>query len=479
MSTTASWGISKVSLMHSYLAGVENCACGRSGNVCDCNAVWKLDLLNELETREMWEMSHGIAGSFEPIIEHIPVSLNSSNRSYTKLKTKIDRMARQAWKWRDNVVQNNSIWLYEQFAGEPGLRRSYVHQINPIREPRRGSAYGAHQLQVVRHWCSESCEPVVIDVPRLKHWNRVFDPQYAVGTTDGRICEFELGVLDTGKLYNTVWIGIKEDIGCGLDEWEPLLPFHNLTGASTEEYQEFNRITLGQVVSNPEQYRGQYYLLARVAADNGVKVGLRGKVGWAWDEYMQPISHSSVFFEGKGLGLRDLVSLGVVQLPIDDMRYCTTVNNNSEMDSVTLSVDFHSDTPGAPVSISELYLIPYEHSAVLRRPDEFHANSDLNAGYSTRLYVHTHEDDTVQVSQIATAGIVLQGNEPFSVRGSAYDPSLNRFYLPEKGSRIAMAIQLIGTPSGSTLEDVTFHDRNLTWEGQLTVHPRWLSDRDA
>ena len=468
-----------MSILESYIGGIEACTCGKLNNVCNCGLTWKLDLLGEIATTQMWEMSHGIAGSTEPIVEHIPTALSGAN--YTRLKTKLDRFQRQAWKWRDNVMQNNSIWLHEQFASEAGLRRSYVHQIAPIRTPRRGSSYGEHQLQVTRHWCSESCEPIEIEVPAEPHWGRVFDPGYAIGTTDGRICEMEFGALGSGALYNTVWVGIKEDVGCGIDQWNPRIEnFANgLAQAGTATMTEFNRVQLRDVTTAPEQYRGCYYVLACVAAEAGATVALRGTVGWEWDEYMQPITHSPIFFEGKGLGIRDVVSLGVACLPIDDMRYCTTANSFDTMQAVSLAVEFKTDPVGAAVAIEELYLIPYEHSAVLRRPDRTYANADLNGNFTSRLYLHTHEDDTVQTAVRATP-IIINPNDQRIFRGSAYDPGHNRFYMPEKGSRIVSAVQLLGIPQGAPIDEpVTYLNKDLPWQGHFTVYPRWLSDRDA
>lgn len=499
-----------------FIGSVADQPCPYDGcDICGFGHPWHLDLLSEYPLRGHWEMHHGIAGVTEPIIETIPISIKQGDAAYTRKKTKLDRFQQQAWRWRDNLVQNNSLWLYEQHRGEAGLRRSYIHSIAPLRSVRRnrfgGGAVGDHDLQLVRHFCSETPEQTEIVIPRQHHWGYVFNPDYAVGTEPGRICEFIWRdhysyLVSPIRTWYRGWVGIKPDIGCGLDDWQPIWELETgqprtdasivadaaASGGSVVQVSFATQPDPAQRVIirlrdmypniNFEQWRGQYIVLLRYRVNGGATASFRLRYGWYANSRRIPsdvvrYSLNPVY---------DIMDLGIVQFPPDSGRVCHSCEDDS-LDDVTIEIDVGLVEGAGTVDLDALYFIPFEHSAVVTNTDfEYNVvgpGSDVErpTNEDNYLKIVTHEDDRTDARYYGTIA-----NDGTLSPNAGFQPSLNRFYLPERGSRIVTAMQgrnLLGIgPIGGPVIYTTFHelaDVPMDLDATIRVYPRWLSDRDA
>jgi hypothetical protein len=469
-------------------------------------------------------MRAGIASELrETLFENLPVSINGRSVEGVGLRAKLDRFMQGVLRWRERQHLNNSLWLYHMVEGEAGLRRSLVHNIyandNFFAEmPVDNSFHLRVDPEVERHFCWETPTPLEIAdhaAPSVFH-GTTYDLPAIAGTEDGRIAVLQLTDRFSGgaepALQNqalpidAIWMGIKEDSGCGVDEWSPLIELENgrvelttisaivadplasggqafrFTHAGCNGESGYLSVTLRQAFGavNFEQWRGEYIVLLRARTLNETTAwDVRVRGGWR-----ERAGKKNV---GDRVTIRNTnyawYPMGVASIPGDSARVAASNTLLDDIGSYQLEIVAEEEQAFAAVNsifFDALYLIPYEHHSVLEIADATTPPIYAN-GVDNLLRFFTHENDTTGY-RYYDGGDVIGG----------WSLTQNNFYMPTRASRFVMA---------ANLRDYTLDVQNapceprdftqsivdsrliteLDWETQLnfSVFNRWLSYRDA
>jgi hypothetical protein len=520
-----------------FLAGMETayegCEWLDDFTLCDSDRHWFLDFINEYCLYDTVTMNAGTAAEIRRnLFEVIPASLNGRASESVALRTKLDRIAQEVATWRREGYRNNSIWLYHMVEGEAGLRRSLVHGIVPqdgfIEMPADNAFHLRVNPEIERHFCWESPSPVEYNQhenPSAFHGTTYTLPA-PNGTEHGRIAVAQIRDLFSGNgdgindgfvdpLAN-LWVGIKEDAGCGLDEWSPLIELElgdvaaNLTSAvqadpnasggqmvrftadNCQGELSYLTVTLEQAFgagANFNQWRGEYIVLLRARADviDGEAYNVRIRAGWQNRAGKKRIGDSLVIDSTAYAWY----PMGVVSIPDDAGRVAAsnTVLDNLGAFGFDIVVEKTENAPPdvSTLDLDALYLIPYEHHSVLEIADVAIPPIYTRAVPFGGVRLFTHENDaTAYRYNGATANALGQ-----AIIGG-WSLTQNNFYLPMTETRFVMAantrrydvnyvgglcepFDLTASITGSTLQT------DLTWQTRLNflVFERWLSLRDA
>ncbi len=502
--------------VESYPHGVE--AQFPTGDVCDHNWKWTLDLFGDLCLTEYYALKNGNAGQYETFQETLPTAIVGTNSNVLSKRVWLDRLSQQIVRWKSEEHQNNSIWLYEQLPADAGLRRVFIHNmtIDDTHLPTSGcNSVMSVPITVERHYCFESADGRSISYPKLSGipnpiigsiWNpevefaadpTSIDPDAIGGTEPSRICRFEYrhAPILTNVNLQTLWVGIKRDVGCGLDGWVSIWnaesgTLHNgslvytdssayaVPGVPPNPPQEvvanLNDQTLLKRLSiclkdvadstKYNQFRGSYILLARVRVGginpNGAtdtSVSITARYGWLGAEQHTPTNVFAYIdqLEEKGLNEWRMVELGVIHLPPDSARVCDDLT----LGNFCIDVEARRDRGDRNLDIDFLQLIPMEHYARVDIQSELIENF-----YAT---INIHEDDST--SAIGTTANGASSDVVYSV---------NSLYLPEVASRIVVATNSVYDVTNPASSGVVTNNVLDAFNAEINYFHRWLSLRN-
>ena len=495
---------------HLFFANVEKFP--RSGqsefsltSACDHGWKWTLDVFKDLCLTEYYALKNGNAGQYETFQETLPTAIVGTSQNVLSKRIWLDRISQQILRWKSEEHQNNSVWLYEQLPADAGLRRVFIHSmtIEDTHLPTDGcSTVIGVPITVERHYCFESPDgkqanfstggQPIYEVEEI--WDtsydygaNVYDPSLIGGTEPSRICDFEYrgSPFIAGSSIKHLWVGIKRDVGCGLNHWVSIweAELGTLLNGTTFSVDSDARgdgkivpdftnpemlprvtICLSQVIdpliplaeleAAYEQFRGSYILLARLrpTGDN-IAISVTARYGWASALQRTPTNVFAYIDNEQELNLSAwrTVELGVVHLPPDSGRIC----DNVDLSRFCIDIEVRRDKGIGSMDIDYIQLIPMEH----------HAKVEVSTTDSATVYVnlHTHEDDSTSANALTLAGV-----------SSDIVYSINSLQIPEVDSRIVFAHNYT---YGTALDVPNNHIRDGVVASARYYH-RWLSLRN-
>ena len=154
-------------------------------------------------------------------------------------------------------------------------------------------------------------------------------------------------------------------------------------------------------------------------------------------------------------------------MPEDMHRLCANDPLFDDMDNYSIGIKASREQGVGDLAFTDLYLIPYEHSAVI---SNLNPDTEFINFIGMWFNVINNEDDTAQLRTYTrrepTPGdFILSPDNDFVV-----DP--NDFSLPKRGSRIVAAMNVYDQDTGTIT-----HQKDFEWEPAMDVFPRWLSYR--
>lgn len=524
--------------------------------ICDCGADWCIDvtgLNSPLGLSQPFCLTSNNAGDRDPRLEQVPLALFAPDRTFYQYRPYLDTVSQQVLRWLKNDRHNNSIWLYERRDGEPGWRRSWVQQLWFNDQCLLSTAGQAVSLptQITRTWWYEDVnylDPQLSPLarnPNIMNWSVP-----ALGGTEyGRIAvteltksvpwilseEFDAGTIISGRRMSQIWLGIKEDIGCGLSEWQSDWTLENATAIQTFDLNPpYNAIDLAQVVDDDEgdscwegdfddeesltprieicledavesmpgaftndvwqQWRGRYLVLALAQVDlpadfSDTIVSFSAEFGWKCDDAFRQtnriatIQHQQLQppfqYQATNQGAH-WIELGEVSLAPDsgralDDRYCDELRQAT----IRLSVGLEQGSSDVTWRICRLRFIPIEH--LMRVDLQGCLIDELSAGLgSVRIIRHEDEHMSARLYRVADSQTSFDGY--LSTSNLSVDE--HDYYLPyDKPSTLVIAantnpdwitLTLPITQIGAALN---YADPDFDLTPDMLVYRRWLSVR--
>lgn len=481
--------------------------------ICDFGEDFFLDLQDEngVCTIRLWSPVRGIAGSIQSnIVENIGVVIDGTGKEVVEYQTYVDNIMDAIARWKEDAWRNNSIWLYNQFLGEEGLRRSLIHSLTIDDNYRQIATVGqktviTQEFSIERgpFWESTEANDKTGNNREFSvFWGGIIDPEFAIGTTLGRICYNQ--VLDTysslvqDRILLDFWWGVKEDMGCGLDDWGPLMELEDgfifapnaaivsevgaspigsppppnavecLFGATAATVPrvgiELNDAFPG---ANFDQWRGSYIVLLRLRVDDpATEVEVVGRYGWRTSRIKEKMQ--TVPVDGADGTDWRLIELGVAYCPQDMGRYCMSDPTVDELGEWSIGVDVGRTAGGGTCYLDALYLIPYEHNAVLKNQN---ATTEFLNFQDVKFRFGTNEDYSVWGRYYTT----VPGVVPVSP-DTDYVISTEGLGLSHKGNRIVAVGQTLDRTIPAS--PVIVQDLLVLWNQERITYPSWLSLRD-
>jgi len=484
------------------------------GQVCDFDHIWFLDLLNEYCLRGFWIPTSGASRpSQENIIENINVGLIGSPQFVVDMRAKLDDLMQQANKWHRGEKRNNSIWLYNQFTGEENIRRSLIYNLLSrdvsVQYPQpNGNPAIDMQLSIERHYCWEDYYYQYYQpANNFLYWGTIQNTGFGTGTENARIQLMQLKDLirnpATRRIIGNLWLGIKEDYGCGLDHWSPLwecesafavTAYANVNVADATAsggfYRNVNFPAIGTAMTTQitltlntafsaltraqyEEFRGDYIVLIRAKLeDPNMVVPMTIRYGWYDGGRKNVVRQSPVIFTGESDWR--LIEIGVVSIPPDSGKQALSLTplTQNNLGNFSINVIAGLDASGAlgDLYLDALYLIPYEHRATLRYQGRFAPRFASQPVISDALWIATHENDLREARYLVGDAMIGDSVDPTS----DYIINDNDWSLPYTNSRMVFAVNSFDEVGG-----VYKNVNDLTWRTLDTLHiyPRWLSYR--
>lgn len=495
------------------------------GDVCAFGERWLLDLINEFCLRERWQMQAGIvAVTKDNLTEIMQVGIIGTPRFVAEERAKLDRFMQAANRWHRGEKRNNSIWLYSQFLGESGMRRCLVYNIRsrdfPTQYPKDNSKSALDmRLDIQRHFTWENIERDALDPYNNDYWTGIQEPRllgafdvFSEGTSPARIAILRL--IDnirneiTKRIIGRVWIGIKEDLGCGLDNWNPIMECElgdNGTDASnvaiidpdisnnayklvdfTTDASVVRRttITLGDAFpllakSDFEQWRGDYIVLLRAQQDaTSTNTSISIRYGWKDGGRKIPVQQSPAVFTGE-TNWR-LIGLGVISFPPDSGRQNISLISDPpafpdthNLSECSIDILIGRNSVAGEIRLDALFLIPYERHAIFQYRGAVSPSFASQAPNDDSLWFVTNEDDTQELRYI-TSDAGGFASDPIA----DYQLDTRDFFLPEKGSRIVYAVNAFdetGVAPNIVYKPINALSFSLTT--RTALYPRWLTYR--
>ena len=498
-----------------FLAGVEEVDDDNQNIICSFDMKWIFDLVHDRIglTAQYLPVSGIKSNERANIRESLPLCIEGTPEGVQSVRGEFDEYIYLANEWISRQWVNNSVWLYVQYRGEAGMKRSLVKEIDiagswiKIMSDDKQAIMDI-RVNVLRHYVWEDT------IKQGRGSGLVNFPNQTLlgkpnGSDDARISTFTVLSFDLfpePDQYETVWVGIKPDVGCGVDQWEPYMYGHTsinrFTGTSlqndvanggssptsvriqfptTEE--RVRRVTFKVSSSFPladwDQWRGIYTVLARVRVLNPspiTTISVQMAYGWEDNGFGVKTRNQTVVYVSNDSAVPcdsyRMISLGNITLPHDGMSreagstFDNIFGSTSQLGQFAIDILAGREQGGGNLFVDGLYLLPAEYQAIATLPAQV---GFIPSGGDPveSLYFYTNEDDTVggrYERNIGSGDQLLDG----------YDFS-NKLFYPKNGGSLVMVVQKIDNATGCIYHDIT---QTFSAFG-MEYYSRWLNGKYA